>query len=215
MLQGILKRWSSCQVRKRPPQTQGRRKTWTNCLGERMSQCRIVTVDGSSGGWIVRVKMSHGRFMGGLIVRALQQNVRYLFKILKTISGSSRVLYILNHAKKVPLRYFVKYFREISGILPDCSRLFAYREKFVRISPINRVIGVTFALIATKFKIRGAAKNFKKLSTSPHMIFIYQIMQKITSNILPDSPFKAVSNINSNLPRYPDMGGHAYKDVST
>jgi hypothetical protein len=116
--------------------------------------------------------------MGGWIVRALQQNVRYLFKILKTISGSSHVLNLLNHAKKVPLRYFVKYFREVSGNLPGCSRLFAYREKFVRISPINRVIGVTFALIAKKFKIRGAAKNYKKLSTAPLMILIYQIIPK-------------------------------------
>jgi hypothetical protein len=65
MSQGILKRWSSCQAAKRPPQTQGKRINWSNCLGERMSECQTVTVDGSLGGWIVWVKIPHGRFMGG------------------------------------------------------------------------------------------------------------------------------------------------------
>jgi hypothetical protein len=44
--------------------------TWTDHLGVRMSQRRIVTAQGSLGGQIVWVELSRGRFVGGRIVKA-------------------------------------------------------------------------------------------------------------------------------------------------
>jgi hypothetical protein len=44
------------------------KNTWTDRIGVRMSQGRIVTADGSLGGRIVWVELSRGRFVGGQIV---------------------------------------------------------------------------------------------------------------------------------------------------
>jgi hypothetical protein len=44
------------------------KNTWTDRIGVKMSLGRIVTADGSLGGWIVWVELSHGRFVGGRIV---------------------------------------------------------------------------------------------------------------------------------------------------
>jgi hypothetical protein len=46
------------------------KNTWMDCKGVRMSQRRILTIDGSLGGQIVWVEMSHGRLVGGRIVKA-------------------------------------------------------------------------------------------------------------------------------------------------
>jgi hypothetical protein len=44
------------------------KNTWTDRIGVKMSLGRIVTADGSLGGRIVWVELSHGRFVGGRIV---------------------------------------------------------------------------------------------------------------------------------------------------
>jgi hypothetical protein len=44
------------------------KNTWTDCVGVRMSQGRIVTADGSMGGQIVWIDMSRGWFGSEKIV---------------------------------------------------------------------------------------------------------------------------------------------------
>jgi hypothetical protein len=44
------------------------KNTWMDHIGVRMSQGRIVTGDGTLGGWIVWIKLSRGRFVNGRIV---------------------------------------------------------------------------------------------------------------------------------------------------
>jgi hypothetical protein len=46
------------------------KNSWMDHSGVRMSQGRIVTADGSLGGWIVWVELSLGRFVGKLMVEA-------------------------------------------------------------------------------------------------------------------------------------------------